>query len=73
MKNKIIVITGGATGIVSKGAPTPKMPADKFARIFLQKLKNGENVMNIGQSASLEKFSRFMPKTAFKMLNKERN
>jgi uncharacterized oxidoreductase len=58
---------------LSKSATMPKMPADKFARIFLKKLESGQNVMNIGQSAGLEKFSRFLPKTAFKMLNKERN
>jgi len=58
---------------LSKGAPMPKMPADKFAQIFVKKLDAGEDVMNIGQSASLEKFSRFLPKTAFKMLNKQRN
>lgn len=58
---------------LSKSATMPKMPADKFARIFLSRLEKGDTVMNIGQSASLEKFSRFLPKTAFKMLNKERN
>jgi uncharacterized oxidoreductase len=58
---------------LSKDAPVAKMPADKFAKIFLDKLSKGENVMNIGQSAGLEKFSRFLPKTAFKMLNKERS
>jgi len=55
---------------LSKDVPTAKMPTDKFARIFLEKLEKGENVMNIGQSGSLEKFSRFFPKMAFKMLNK---
>jgi uncharacterized oxidoreductase len=58
---------------LSKDATIAKMPADKFAKIFLEKLSKGENVMNIGQSAGLEKFSRFLPKTAFKMLNKAGN
>ncbi len=55
---------------LSKNAPVPKMPADKFAQLFIEKLESGENIMNIGQSAGLNKFSRFLPKTAFKMLNK---
>jgi len=58
---------------LSKNAPVAKMPADKFAKIFLEKLAKGEDVMNIGQTAGLEKFSRFLPKTAFKMLNKASN
>jgi uncharacterized oxidoreductase len=58
---------------LSKDAKIAKMPADKFAGIFLDKLSKGENVMNIGQTAGLEKFSRFMPNTAFKMLNKQGN
>jgi uncharacterized oxidoreductase len=58
---------------LSKDATIAKMPADKFAKIFLAKLSKGENVMNIGQTAGLEKFSRFLPKTAFKMLNKAGN
>jgi uncharacterized oxidoreductase len=56
---------------LSKNAPVAKMPADKFAQQFISRLEKGENVMNIGQTAGLEKFSRFLPKTAFKMLNKE--
>jgi short-subunit dehydrogenase involved in D-alanine esterification of teichoic acids len=55
---------------LSKNATISKMPAKKFAEIFLSKLERGEDVMNIGQSAGLEKFSRFLPKTAFKVLNK---
>jgi len=55
---------------LSKDATMPKMPTDTFAKIFLKKLSNGEDVMNIGQTSSLEKFSRFFPKMAFKMLNK---
>lgn len=47
-----------------------KMPADVFAKQFISKLEKGENVMNIGQSSALDKFSRFLPKTAFKMMNK---
>jgi len=58
---------------LSKDAKIAKMPADKFAKIFLEKLAKGDTVMNIGQTAGLEKFSRFMPKTAFKMLNKQGN
>jgi uncharacterized oxidoreductase len=58
---------------LSKEATVAKMPADKFAKLFLAKLSKGENVMNIGQTAGLEKFSRFLPKTAFKMLNKGGN
>ncbi len=58
---------------LSKDATIAKMPADKFAKIFLDKLAKGEDIMNIGQTASLEKFSRFLPKTAFKMLNKAGN
>ncbi len=58
---------------LSKEATIAKMPPDKFAKLFLEKLEKGENVMNIGQTAGLEKFSRFLPKTAFKMLNKRGN
>jgi uncharacterized oxidoreductase len=58
---------------LAKEATIAKMPPDKFAKIFLEKLSKGENVMNIGQTAGLEKFSRFLPKTAFKMLNKGGN
>lgn len=57
---------------LSKHVRVDKMPADKFARIFLKKLSKGEDVMNIGQTAGLERFSRFMPKMAFKMLNRRR-
>jgi len=58
---------------MSKGMKIKKMPADKFAQVLLAKLSKGENVMNIGQTAALEKFSRYLPKTAFKMLNKASN
>jgi hypothetical protein len=47
-----------------------KMPPDTFARIFLKKLEAGKNVMNIGQTGLLEKFSRLFPGMAFRMLNK---
>lgn len=47
-----------------------KMPPEKFAKAFIKKLSQGNDVINIGQSASLEKFSRFFPGMAFKMLNK---
>jgi uncharacterized oxidoreductase len=55
---------------VAKDATLPKMPTEKFAKIFLKKLSDGENEMKIGQTSSLSKFTRFLPKTAFKMLNK---
>jgi len=58
---------------MSKGLKIKKMPADQFAKVLLAKLSKGENVMNIGQTAALEKFSRYLPKTAFKMLNKASN
>ena len=56
---------------LAKDAPVAKMPAEKFAQQFISRLEKGENVMNIGQTAGLEKFSRFLPGTAFKMLNKQ--
>ncbi|MCW3075920.1 MAG: oxidoreductase [Bacteroidetes bacterium] len=59
--------------VLSKDATAYKMPPEKFAKIFLTKFSKGENVMNIGQTSGLEKFSRFLPKTAFKMLNKGGN
>ena len=55
---------------MSKDATIAKMPTDKFAKLVFKKLANGEDVMNIGQTAGLHKFSRFFPKMAFKMLNK---
>jgi uncharacterized oxidoreductase len=59
---------------MSKGLTiSKKMPADKFAQIFLAKLSKGENVMNIGQVAALEKLSRYFPKAAFKILNRTKN
>ena len=53
---------------MSKGVK--KMSAEEFTRIFLKKLENGENVINVGQSSALEKFSRLLPGLAFKALNK---
>ena len=55
---------------LSKDATMPKMQTDTFAAIFMKKLSKHEEVMNIGQSSFLDKFSRYLPKTAFKMLNK---
>jgi short-subunit dehydrogenase involved in D-alanine esterification of teichoic acids len=57
---------------LSKDATMPKMPTETFAKIFIKKLSNGENIMNIGQTSSLEKFSRYFPKMAFNMINKPR-
>jgi short-subunit dehydrogenase involved in D-alanine esterification of teichoic acids len=58
---------------LSKGMKTSKlMSTETFAKIFVQKLSKGEEVMNIGLVAALEKFSRFFPKAAFKLLNKPR-
>ncbi len=58
---------------LSKGITvTKKMPVDTFAKLFVNKLSKGENVMNIGQTAALEKFSRVFPSAAFKLLNKPR-
>lgn len=47
-----------------------KMCPDDFARIFLSKLAKGQDVINVGQSAALEKLSRIAPGMAFRMLNK---
>ncbi|MGZ3930805.1 MAG: SDR family oxidoreductase [Bacteroidia bacterium] len=58
---------------MSKDATIKKMPAGEFAKVVIARLEKGENVMNIGQTAGLEKFSRFLPKTAFKMLNRAGN
>jgi uncharacterized oxidoreductase len=55
---------------LSKNTTMTKMPPDTFARIFLKKLEAGKNVMNIGQTGLLEKFSRLFPGMAFRMLNK---
>ena len=46
-----------------------KMAPDKFASIFLSKLSKGGDVINVGQSAMLEKLSRLAPGMAFRMLN----
>lgn len=46
------------------------MKPETFARIFIQKLSKGKEVINVGQSVALEKISRFFPKLAFKMVNK---
>ncbi len=56
---------------LAKDAPVAKMPVDKFAKTFISQLEKGVDVMNIGQTAGLEKFVRFFPKTAFKTLNKQ--
>ena len=53
---------------IAKGVS--KMSPEAFAKVFIKKLSKGEEVINIGQSASLEKFSRLFPKMAFRMLNK---
>ncbi|HSZ24320.1 MAG TPA: SDR family NAD(P)-dependent oxidoreductase [Cytophagaceae bacterium] len=55
---------------LSKSVTMPKMPANKFAQEFIRRLERGQNVMNVGQSAFLEKLSRFSPSIAFKMLNR---
>ncbi len=55
---------------LSKNATIAKMSPDTFAKIFLKKLSSGKNIMNIGQTGSLEKFSRLFPRFAFNMLNK---
>ncbi len=47
-----------------------KMKPETFAQIFIKKLSKGDEVINVGESAALEKFSQFFPKMAFKMLNK---
>ena len=47
-----------------------KMSTEEFTSIFLKKLSKGEEVINVGQSASLNKFSRLFPGFAFKMLNR---
>jgi len=47
-----------------------KMSVEEFTRIFLDKLEKGQDVINVGESSGLEKFSRLFPKLAFKMLNK---
>jgi|SRR6185312_322647 len=55
---------------LSKGVTMPKMSTEKFAQILISKYNKGENVMDIGQSAGLKTFTRLMPNTAFKTLNK---
>ncbi|HJV96368.1 MAG TPA: SDR family NAD(P)-dependent oxidoreductase [Albitalea sp.] len=47
-----------------------KMSPERFATIFLKKLAQGGDVINIGQSAALEKISRLSPRLAFRMLNR---
>ncbi|MGH7280288.1 MAG: SDR family NAD(P)-dependent oxidoreductase, partial [Polyangiaceae bacterium] len=47
-----------------------KMSADEFAKSFLSKLEHGHDVINVGQSALLEKLSRLSPRMAFWMLNR---
>jgi uncharacterized oxidoreductase len=51
-------------------APVKKMKPDDFAKEMLTRIDKGQDVLNIGQTSGLEKFVRFLPKTAFKMLNK---
>ena len=48
-----------------------KITADEFAAEFLAGLDHGHEVINVGQSAMLEKFSRIAPSMAFRMLNKD--
>lgn len=55
---------------MAKDAPVKKMSVEAFAKDFITRLEKGQNVMNIGSSSGLEKFVRFLPKTAFKMLNR---
>ncbi len=55
---------------ISKDAKVSRMSTNRFAKIFIKKLSKGENIMNIGNTAALEKFTRVFPKMAFKMVNK---
>jgi uncharacterized oxidoreductase len=54
----------------SKNINAPKITPQKFADIFLKKLSAGKSIIDVGQSASLNIFSRLLPGLAFKMLNK---
>lgn len=47
-----------------------KMAPDEFARQFLLKLERGAEVINVGQSAALQRISRLAPGLAFRMLNR---
>jgi uncharacterized oxidoreductase len=47
-----------------------KMSPDDYAKSFLSKLEHGHDVINVGQSALLEKLSRLSPRMAFWMLNR---
>jgi uncharacterized oxidoreductase len=47
-----------------------KMSAEDYAKSFLAKLAHGHDVINVGQSALLEKLSRVSPRMAFWMLNR---
>jgi uncharacterized oxidoreductase len=48
-----------------------KITPEEFAAEFLSALDRGHEVINVGQSALLEKFSRIAPSMAFRLLNKE--
>jgi uncharacterized oxidoreductase len=48
-----------------------KLSPEQFAKAFLRKLSKGEEVIKVGQTVFLEKFSRIAPKMAFRMLNRE--
>lgn len=54
----------------NKGINAPKMSPTAFARAFITQLAKGKTVINIGQSAALALFSRFLPGVAFRMLNR---
>lgn len=54
----------------NKGVNAPKMAANTFARHFLNQLKQGKTVINVGQSKALSFVSRFLPGLAFTMLNR---
>jgi uncharacterized oxidoreductase len=47
-----------------------KMSAEDYAKNFLSQLEHGHDVINVGQSAILEKLSRLSPRMAFWMLNR---
>lgn len=47
-----------------------KISAEEYATSFLTKLERGHDVINVGQSAMLEKLSRLSPHMAFWLLNR---
>ncbi|MDO1445444.1 SDR family NAD(P)-dependent oxidoreductase [Rhodocytophaga aerolata] len=55
----------------NKGLDIPKMSPETFANRLIKMLAKGEETITIGQSVALEKFARFFPALAFKMLNKD--